>query len=161
MRTVPGFRPETGELPCRIAHYTAVQARSANLFIAGLHDMTLTVEMLSVIEHEANGVASPTLDHSRRVVCAGMTAAPADVKEYGRALLLKLEHLIRCARAEQARAADGEEYLAPWITCSTRSARPHEPHGRSEGDTAGRQAGACPMTRRALRSDSLTVKEIL
>jgi len=80
--------------------------------------MTLTVEILSVIERETAGVASPTLDRSRDLIRAGMSAAPPDAKEYGRALLLKLDHLIRGACVEQARPADGQEYLAPWITVS-------------------------------------------
>jgi hypothetical protein len=40
--------------------------------------------------------------------------ASREVQEHAKALLLKLEHLVKNQRAEPKTAA--QEYLAPWIT---------------------------------------------
>jgi hypothetical protein len=76
--------------------------------------MSMTKETLDMIELDAAIASAPMLDHYIEVVRKSVAEASHEVQEHAKALLLKLDHLVKNQRAEPEAAA--QEYLAPWIT---------------------------------------------
>lgn len=76
--------------------------------------MPMTTEALDMIELDAAIAPAPMIDHYINVVRESMADATHEVQEHAKALLLKLEHLVKNQRAEPAAAT--QEYLAPWFT---------------------------------------------
>lgn len=76
--------------------------------------MPMTTEALDMIELDAAIAPAPMLDHYINVVRESVADATHEVQEHAKALLLKLEHLVKNQRAEPATAT--QDHLAPWIT---------------------------------------------
>jgi hypothetical protein len=76
--------------------------------------MSMTKETLDMIELDAAIASAPMLDHYIEVVRNSVAEASPEVQEHAKALLLKLDHLVKNQRAEPE--ATAQEYLAPWIT---------------------------------------------
>jgi hypothetical protein len=78
--------------------------------------MTMTVEALQIIELDAATAPAPMVDHYIQLVHSSSVDATPEALEYAPALLLKLEHLAKCQRAQAVDPQLPQDYLAPWLT---------------------------------------------
>jgi hypothetical protein len=77
--------------------------------------MTLTIDMLIQIERESLGAPATMLRMRMAELRAGLAFAPAEVRDYAGALLLKLEHRLRCESVAEAEAPEAPVYFGPWV----------------------------------------------